>query len=162
MGIKSVPAKDRILTLSCIFLRIALASAFLIAIADRFGLLGPYGGRNVSWGDWKHFAQFVGVLNWFLPKSLIPAVAVIETGIETLLGVWLLVGVWPRIAAFSSAALLFLFAITMGIALGIVAPISYSVFSAAGAALLLGAVSHPSRESRTASEHRALHFAGKF
>jgi len=35
------------------------------------------------------------------------------------------------------------FALTMSIALGIVAPLSYSVFSAAAAAMLLGAVALP-------------------
>ncbi len=154
-------SRDRILPLSCVLLRVALASAFLVAIADRFGLLGPYGSRNVSWGDWNHFAQFVGVLNWFLPKSFIPALAVIETGIETLLGLWLLAGVWPRIAAWASAALLFSFAVTMTIALGIVAPVSYSVFTAAAAALLLGAVARPSRKMQAIKEHATFEFVSK-
>jgi uncharacterized membrane protein YphA (DoxX/SURF4 family) len=153
--------RDRFLFLSCALLRIALASAFLVAIADRFGLLGPYGGRNVTWGDWKHFTQFVGILNWFLPKSFIPALAVVETAIETLLGLWLLAGVWPRIAAWCSAALLSSFAITMSIALGIVAPISYSVFTAAAGALLLGAVARPSRKMQMIEEHAAFEFVPK-
>lgn len=136
---------NRILGLSCVTLRIALASGFLVAIADRFGFLGSYGSRNVSWGDWKHFTQYVAVLNWFLPRSLIPAVAAVETGIESLLGIWLLTGISPTLAAWSSAALLTLFAITMTTAQGIIAPISYSVFTAAGGALLLGAVSYCSR-----------------
>jgi hypothetical protein len=147
MTVTPVSKDTQIVRLSCIFLRIALASAFLVAIADRFGVIGPYGSRSVSWGNWKHFAQYVAVLNWFLPRPLIPFVAATETGVEALLGIWLLTGIWPTVAAWASAALLFSFAITMSIAQGIVAPISYSVFSAAGGALLLGAASYHSRRS---------------
>lgn len=46
------------------------------------------------------------------------------------------------------------FALTMSIALGITAPLSYSVFTAFGAALLLGAVAVPHdahSEARTQS-----------
>jgi len=145
MSINPALTRDRILRLSCVALRIALASAFLVAIADRFGLLGPYGSRNVSWGDWKHFTQYVAILIWFLPRFLIPAVAATETSVEALLGIWLLTGLWPTIAAWSSAALLLSFALTMSIAQGIVAPISYSVFSVAAGALLLGAATYRSR-----------------
>jgi hypothetical protein len=63
--------------------------------------------------------------------------------IETGLGVGLLVGLYPRIVAWSSAALLCSFALTMSIALGILAPLGYGVFTGIGAALLLGAVAAP-------------------
>jgi len=33
-----------------LFARIALGASFLSAVADRFGLWGPYGAKNVSWG----------------------------------------------------------------------------------------------------------------
>ena len=126
-----------------VFVRLALGSTFLVSIGDRFGWLGPYGSKNVSWGDWTHFVQYVAVLNWFMPKSLIPALAVMETIIELGLGIALLLGVYQRTVAWSSAALLMSFALTMSIALGIIAPLSYSVFTALGAALLLGAVAMP-------------------
>lgn len=32
----------------CLFARVALGASFLSAVADRFGLWGPYGARNVS------------------------------------------------------------------------------------------------------------------
>jgi uncharacterized membrane protein YphA (DoxX/SURF4 family) len=131
---------ERVLKLATILLRLALAITFLVAVADRFGALGPYGARNVAWGDWNHFVQYVAVLNWFVPKALIPALSVLETVIETVLGLALLVGIYPRIVAWCSAALLLSFALTMSLALGIVAPLSYSVFSAFAAAFLLGAV----------------------
>jgi uncharacterized membrane protein YphA (DoxX/SURF4 family) len=141
---------ERILQLAGIFLRLALGITFLVSVADRFGALGPYGAKNVSWGDWKHFVQYVATLNWFVPKALIPALAVWETVIETGLGVALLVGIYQRIVAWCSAALLLSFALTMSIALGIVAPLSYSVFSAFAAAFLLGAAARP-RTSRSRS-----------
>jgi putative oxidoreductase len=134
---------ERILQITRVVLRVALASAFLVAVADRLGLLGPYGSRNVSWGDWKHFEEYVAVLNWFIPKALIPALSALETVIETGLGLGLLVGIYPRIVAWSSAVLLSSFALTMTIALGLLAPLGYGVFTAIGAALLLGAIAAP-------------------
>jgi putative oxidoreductase len=136
-------SNERILHLTRVVVRVALASAFLVAVADRLGLLGPYGSKNVSWGDWKHFEEYVAVLNWFVPKALIPALSALETVIETGLGAGLLVGFYPRIVAWSSAVLLCSFALTMSIALGILAPLSYGVFTGIGAALLLGAVAAP-------------------
>lgn len=134
---------ERILQIARVVLRVALAAAFLIAVADRLGFMGPYGSRNVSWGDWKHFKSFVAVLNWFVPKALIPSLSALETVIETVLGIGLLVGIYPRIIAWSSAVLLGSFALTMTIALGILAPLGYGVFTAVGAALLLGAIAAP-------------------
>lgn len=141
---------ERILRLTRIFLRLALGMTFLVSIADRFDLLGPPGARNVSWGDWKHFVQYVAVLNWFVPKALIPVLSVLETVIETALGVALLIGVYQRTVAWCSAGLLLSFALTLSVALGIVQPFSYSVFTAVAAALLLGAVAPP-RTSKSLS-----------
>jgi uncharacterized membrane protein YphA (DoxX/SURF4 family) len=131
---------ERTLQIARVFLRLALGTTFLVSVADRFGWLGHYGGKNVSWGDWRHFVQYVAVLNWFVPGALINALAVLETIIEFVLGVALVLGIYPRAVAWSSAGLLMSFALTMSVALGIVAPLSYSVFSAAGGAFLLGTV----------------------
>jgi hypothetical protein len=54
------------------FLRLSLAAGFLSAVADRFGLWGPPGTPNVAWGDWQPFVEYVGKLNWFVPRSVIP------------------------------------------------------------------------------------------
>src|SRR5258708_39358401 len=102
---------ERVLQISRVFLRVALGITFLGAIGDRFGWLGPYGSKNVSWGDWAHFVQYVAVLNWFVPKGLIPGLAVLETIIELGLGVALLLGIYQRMVAWSSAALLMSFAL---------------------------------------------------
>lgn len=134
---------ERVLRIARVFSRLALGITFLVSVGDRFGFLGPYGSKNVSWGDWAHFVRYVALLNSFVPKVLIPALAVLETIIEVGLGVALLLGVYQRVVAWISAALLLSFALTMSVALGIVAPLSYSVFTALGAALLLGAVAPP-------------------
>jgi uncharacterized membrane protein YphA (DoxX/SURF4 family) len=139
---------DRILQVARILLRFALGVTFLVSVGDRFGALGTYGAKNVSWGDWKHFVQYVAVLNWFVPKALIPALSVVETIIETVLGIALLLGIYQRIVAWCSAGLLLSFALTMSVALGVVAPLSYSVFTGLAAALLLGAVSTARASSR--------------
>jgi len=114
---------ERILKIARLVLRMALGVTFLVSIAHRFGWLGGYGSKNVSWGDWSHFVQYVAQLNWFVPKSLIPGLAVFETIIEVGLGIALLFGIYQRVVAWSSAALLMSFALTMSIALGIVAPL---------------------------------------
>jgi uncharacterized membrane protein YphA (DoxX/SURF4 family) len=61
----------------------------------------------------------------------------IPTSAEFLLGLLLLIGWQTRISALCSAILLMIFALSMTLALGIKAPLNLSVFSAAGASLLL-------------------------
>jgi hypothetical protein len=53
-------------------LRIALALAFLSAVADRFGLWGKPGSPGVSWANMTQFNAYVAKLNWFLPTAVIP------------------------------------------------------------------------------------------
>ena len=142
---------ERVLQIAKVFVRVALGVTFLVSIGDRFSWLGPYGSKNVSWGDWTHFVQYVAVLNSFVPKSLIPGLAILETIIELGLGIALLLGIYQRVVAWSSAGLLMSFALTMSIALGITAPLSYSVFTALGAAVLLGAVAVPHAASGPAN-----------
>lgn len=122
---------------SSLFLRLALGLSFLSALADRFGLWGAFGRPNVSWGDFARFVAYTGKLNWFLPEAWIPALAIISTGAEALLGLCLVIGWQTRIAALLSGILLMLFGITMTAALGVKAPLDFSVFSAAGGAFLL-------------------------
>src|ERR1700760_4793934 len=47
-------------------LRILIALAFLEAVADRFGLLGPPGSAGVAWGNFARFIEYTGVVNSFL------------------------------------------------------------------------------------------------
>lgn len=125
-------------------LRAALAAAFLSAVADRFGIWGPNGAPGVGWGDWSHFVAYTGKLLWFLPSALVNPAAWAATTAEAVLGFALLTGLWSRIVALASTALLVSFALAMAVALGVKAPLDYSVFTAAAAALLLAAVTPPS------------------
>src|SRR5215468_2999856 len=56
---------------------------------------------------------------------------------EILLGMALVLGAFTRVAAFLSGWLLLLFALSMTFALGLKAPLNFSVFTASAAAFLL-------------------------
>jgi uncharacterized membrane protein YphA (DoxX/SURF4 family) len=127
----------RLATFSSVFLRLALGSSFLSAVADRFGLWGIYGQPNVAWGSYARFVNYTAQLNWFLPAAMIPVLATIATAAETLFGLLLVLGWETRITALLSGVLLITFALTMTLALGVKAPLDFSVFSASGGALLL-------------------------
>jgi hypothetical protein len=127
-----------------IALRVALAAGFLSAVADRFGLWGLPGTPGVAWGDWSHFLVYTAKLNWFLPVAFIPALGVTATFAEATLALLLLIDAWPRNTALGTAALLLLFAAAMTFALGIKAPLGYSVYVGATAAFYL-AVTSPIR-----------------
>ena len=124
------------------YARIALGSAFLSGIASRFGLYG----KNVGYGNFTNFVRYTAEVNSFMPAFTIPFLAWSATAAELVLGIALILGVWPRWVAFGSAALLALFGITMAISFGIKSPLDYSVFSASAAAVLLAL--HESRKHR--------------
>jgi putative oxidoreductase len=120
------------------YARLAIGGAFLSAVADRFGLWGPYGKHNVSWGSFHNFTGYVAKVNSFLPASWAPALAWMATAAEFSLGIALIIGLWPRRVCLASATLLAMFGIAMAISFGIESPLSYSVFSASAGALVLG------------------------
>lgn len=125
------------------FLRLSLASAFFSAGVDRLGWWGPPGAPNVAWGAWAPFVAYTGQLLWFLPAAWINALGVAATVAEIGLAVWLLAGIRLQAAALASAALLASFAVTMTVAMGIKAPLNYSVFTAVAAALALASLATP-------------------
>jgi len=131
------PRLTRLATFSSVFLRLALGSSFLSAVADRFGLWGIYGQPNVAWGSYARFVNYTAQLNWFLPVAMIPVLATITTAAETLFGFLLLLGWKTRVTALLSGVLLITFALAMTMVLGVKAPLDLSVFSASGGALLL-------------------------
>jgi uncharacterized membrane protein YphA (DoxX/SURF4 family) len=126
-----------------VYLRVALATAFLSAVADRFGLWGPFGTANVAWGDFERFAAYVGKLNWFVPAGLVPLVAWVSTVAELILGITPLIGLAMRLSARLSGLLLLAFALSMAVALGPQAPLSFSVFTASAGSFLLAALPEP-------------------
>jgi uncharacterized membrane protein YphA (DoxX/SURF4 family) len=120
-----------------VFLRLAVGGGFLSAVADRFGLWGPIGTKNVSWGDFAHFTQYTRQVNPWAPAALIPTLAWASTAAELVLGAALILGLFTRWAALLSGILLLLFAGGMSLGLGLKAPWNFSVFSAAAAAFAL-------------------------
>ena len=54
--------------------RLALAAAFLSAVADRLGLWGPPGTPGVAWGSFEPFLAYTATINpWlFRPVWLTP------------------------------------------------------------------------------------------
>jgi len=145
---KSLP----LTTIASWLLRLSLATAFLSAVADRFGLWGSNGAPHVAWGDWSHFAAYSQKLTWFVPDFLAAPAAYMATALEIILPIWLLIGIRLRLAALASAGLLFVFAISMVVGLGIKAPLDYSVFTAAAGALGLAALSG-NRQSAESSKN---------
>ena len=122
---------------SSAFLRYALGLGFLSAVADRFGLWGPFGTPNVSWGNFSRFLEYTHTINWYAPAGMIPALGIIATAAEILFGLLLLVGWHTRATAVLSGLLLLVFAVSMALGLGVKAPLNYTVFTGAGGAFLL-------------------------
>ena len=119
--------------LGILYARIVLGAAFLSGIASRFGVYG----KNVGYGNFANFVKYTAEVNSFMPAFTIPFLAWSATAAELVLGIALILGLWPRRVALGSAVLLALFGITMAISFGIKSPLDYSVFSASAAALLL-------------------------
>lgn len=124
----------RLRKLAFLYARVTLGIGFLSGIADRFGL---WRGRNVGYGNFDGFIAYTAKVNSFMPASSIPLLAWAATAAELVLGILLLIGIWPRWAALSSAVLLVLFGTAMAISFGAKSPLDYSVFSASAAAILL-------------------------
>ena len=122
-----------------LLMRLALGVTFLSAVADRFGIWGPPGAATASLGDWAHFVEYTAKVNSFLPSALAPALAIIATAAELVLGITLILGIFRRPVAFASAALFALFAGAMIVSFGVKAPLNFSVFVDFAAAFLLGA-----------------------
>jgi putative oxidoreductase len=118
--------------LAIVYARLALGAAFLSGIASRFGLWGKNG-----YASFRGFVAYTAEVNSFMPAFTIPLLAWTATLAELILGILLVLGLWPRWTALASAVLLLLFATAMAISFGVKSPLDYSVFSASAAALLL-------------------------
>src|ERR1044072_9213409 len=94
---------------SSVVLRYALGVGFLSAVADRFGLWGPYGTPNVDWGDFSRFLEYTQTINWFVPAKMIPLLGAVATIAETVFGVLLIFGWQTHATALLSELLLLCF-----------------------------------------------------
>jgi uncharacterized membrane protein YphA (DoxX/SURF4 family) len=98
------------------------------------------GGLRISEcgvGQLPRFVAYTAKLLWFLPPATVPVLALGATVAETLFGLLLVLGWQTRLTSLLSGVLLTTFALSMTLALGVKAPLDYSVFSATGGALLL-------------------------
>jgi len=118
-------------------LRIFIGIAFLGAVCDRFGIFGGPGTPGVSWGNFKNFIIYTGQVNSFLPMAVIPTLAVMESIIEGLLGLAMLLGAGLRVTVWASTALLFLLGAAMTISLGLSSTFPFAVFVLAAGAFLM-------------------------
>lgn len=121
------------LKLPQLFLRLAISVTMLSAIADRFG----FWGDNSAWGNWENFEKYTRQLTFFLPETLSTFSAYTATFLEILFPLMLILGFKTKIAAYGTGFLLLVFALSMSIALGIKAPLDYSVWVGSAAAFLL-------------------------
>ena len=121
-------------------LRVFLGVTFLLAVADRFGLLGTPGSPGISWGDWSHFVADTRQINAFLPSEFAPTLAVLATLAELSLGLTLLLGMRARQAAAGAVLLLVVYASAMTFSLGPLSPFPYSVYVLAAGAWVLATV----------------------
>ena len=127
-----------------LYLRLALGTGFLSAVADRFGLWGRPGAPLVSWGNFQNFLHYTAIINPWLPASWIPSVGWITTICEAAFGMALILGLRTRLAAFASGLLTLIFALAMVLALGVKAPLNYSVFAFSAGSFLLATIdAHP-------------------
>ena len=127
------------------YARIALGLGFLSAVADRFGVWGAAGGRNVAWGDFPHFLAYTERVNPYLRASLVPALGWFVTACEIVLGLALIAGVGVRVVAILSGFLLLAFATGMTIGTGVKTALDASVFAASACAFLLAAAAVPTK-----------------
>lgn len=116
-----------------LFLRFAIALTMLSAVADRFG----FWGKNSAWGNWQNFERYTRQLTSFLPEATSRYGAYGATFFEILFPLMLMIGYKTRIAALGAGFLLLIFALSMAMALGMKAPLDYSVWIGSAAAFLL-------------------------
>jgi uncharacterized membrane protein YphA (DoxX/SURF4 family) len=137
MNLKAAQFTENTTQIVRLFARFALGASFLSAVADRFGVWGPYGAKNVSWGTFANFVKYTGAVMSLFPSSLTVSFAWAATVAETVFGILLITGFKIRMTSILSGLLLLLFATGMVTGLGAKTPFDYSVFSAAAAAFLL-------------------------
>lgn len=123
------------LSIAQLFLRIALAVTMLSAVADRFG----FWGNSAVWGNWTAFEDYTRTLTFFLPNILSKIGAYFATFCEIVFSILLLIGFKTKLIAYATTLLLLSFGLAITIAVGVKAPLDYSVWTSATAAFLLAA-----------------------
>jgi uncharacterized membrane protein YphA (DoxX/SURF4 family) len=120
-----------------LFLRLAISSAFLSAVADRFG---GWNKEISVWGNWDSFLAYTQLINPWIPSVAIPTIGTIATAAEIIFALFLILGFKTELFAKLSGFLLLLFALSMTFSTGIKSALDFSVFSASAAAFALSAL----------------------
>jgi len=123
-----------------LLLRIAVGIGFITPVLDRLGFLGPFGTKNIEWGNWDNFINYTGTLMPFLDKPSVNIMGILATLAEAAIGILLIIGFKTRLAAISSFFLTLIFASTMSIFLGLKVPINFATFPVCTASLLLATI----------------------
>lgn len=123
-----------------VLVRAVMAADLLLAVADRFGILGQPGAPGVSSGNFARFVDYTHEVAGFLPRGMAPTLAVIATVAEITLATALLLGFRLRLAALGSAALLATYGICMTISLPPAQQFHYNVFLLGASMLALAAL----------------------
>jgi hypothetical protein len=97
----------------------------------------------IAWGDFPHLLRYTATLNPLLPASVMPALGIIATTCEIVLGIALIAGISTPLVAALSGCLLLAFAAGMTVGTGVKAALDESVFAASAAAFLLALISLP-------------------
>ncbi len=120
-----------------VFLRLSIASAFLSAVADRFGL---WSDKVSVWGNWNSFLEYTALINPWIPGSMISIVGIAATTAEVFFALCLIIGFKTELFAKLSGVLLLLFALSMTFSTGIKGALDFSVFSASAGAFALSLI----------------------
>ncbi|MGW4774099.1 hypothetical protein ACWEO2_39425 [Nocardia sp. NPDC004278] len=118
--------------------RILLGALFAGSVADRFGLLGAPGTKDVSWGSYSAFVDYTRTL---VPQALdwsVPTLAAVATALETLIAIGLILGIAAKSTARLATAVLIAFAAAMWTSVGFDEMSSYGVLVVAGGTAILG------------------------
>jgi uncharacterized membrane protein YphA (DoxX/SURF4 family) len=117
-----------------LFLRLAIGTAFLSAVADRFGW---WDEKVAVWGSWGNFLGYTQLINPWVSDSLISTLGIIATAAEIVFGTLLIIGFKTEFFARLSGFLLLLFALSMSLSTGLKGAFDYSVFTASAGAFAL-------------------------
>jgi hypothetical protein len=110
------------------YLMLALGTGFLSAVADRFGFLGP----GNSFGCVGEFSQLPALHSGLESLASSKLDSISRLGRHDLrggLGIALILGLWAKLAAHASGVLTLFFGLAMIFALGVKAPLNYSIFA---------------------------------
>lgn len=120
-----------------LFLRVAIATSFLSAVADRFGL---WGKDNSVWDNWNNFLEYTNLINPWFPDATLPIFAILATVFEIVFAICLLIGFKTELFAKLSGILLSVFALAMSLSTGIKGALDFSVFSASAGAFAISLI----------------------